>query len=175
MSLFSREELTFQQLSSDRQANIEIVCSAYESMFCEKAYLTMPITTGKRYYDLLDKYGVRTIEELEKKRPGALREEVILPNIEEGKNLAKRIQPEICDALIVPGIFEARKKSIWCCGYDLSPVQQKLSIFQMDGNTQMVVLLNWHEDLIFILVVLEKGEALRKGLLFRFTITQVNQ
>jgi len=114
MSLWKREgldeEKAFKDLPLDRQANIEIVSSAYTSVFCEKAYLTMPVTTGKRFYDILDRFGVKTIDELEKKMPGALREEIILPNTEEGRVLANRIQPQISHAVICPGVFEGRKQ-----------------------------------------------------------------
>lgn len=111
MSIWTREEEAFKNLPPERQANIEIVSSAYASVFAQKAYLTMPVTTGKRYYDVLDRYGVKSVEELEQKRPGALREEIIIPNIEEGKALAARIrQDNEIDALVVSGIFEARKQ-----------------------------------------------------------------
>ncbi len=109
MSVWSREEEAFENLPLERRAKIEIVSSAYASVFAEKAYLTMPITTGPRYYDVLDRYGVKTPAELERKRPGALREEIIIPNIEDGKALAARIKNSYdVDALIVPGIFEGR-------------------------------------------------------------------
>ncbi len=111
MSLWLREEKAFADLSVERQANIEVVSSAYASLFAQKAYLTMPVTTGKRFYDILDRYGVHTVEELEKKRPGALREEIILPNIEEGTRLGKQLQTDMgLSAIIVPGAFEARKQ-----------------------------------------------------------------
>lgn len=111
MSLWLREEKVYAGLPADRQANIEVVSSAYASLFAQKAYLTMPITTGKRFYDILDRYGARTVEELEQKRPGALREEIILPNIEAGRLLAEGIRAhEDVPALIVPGVFEARSQ-----------------------------------------------------------------
>ena len=110
MSVWKREEKIFEGLPSERQANIEIVSSAYASMFAEKAYLTMPVTTGKRYYDTLDRYGVKTIDELERKRPGALHGEIIEPNIEEGKALASLIQKDNNLAIVVPGVFEARRQ-----------------------------------------------------------------
>lgn len=109
--MWTREEEMFQNLSPEKQASIEIVSSAYASVFAEKAYLTMPVTTGKRFYDVLDHYNVKSVEELEQKRPGALREEIIIPNIEEGKALAAKIRHDNqIDALVVPGIFEARKQ-----------------------------------------------------------------
>ncbi|OGG47544.1 hypothetical protein A2671_00645 [Candidatus Kaiserbacteria bacterium RIFCSPHIGHO2_01_FULL_49_13] len=109
MGLWNREQIAFASLTPDRQANIEIVLSAYHSVFVDKAYLTMPVSTGKRFYDVLERYGVRNVEELEKKRPGALREEIIVPNLEDGKKFAERFGRRDV-ALIVPGIFEARKQ-----------------------------------------------------------------
>lgn len=111
MSLWTREEQWFQAMPPERQANIEIVSSAYASLFADKAYFTMPVTTGRRYYDVLDRYGVKSVDELERIRPGALREEIILPNIEEGKNFASKIREDHeLDAIVVPGVFEARKQ-----------------------------------------------------------------
>jgi hypothetical protein len=92
-------------------ASIRIVSSAYASVIGDKAYLSMPITTGKRYYDTLDRYGVRSLDELEKKYPGALRGEILLPNLETGKALAEQIAPEIDASLICPGIFDAREQA----------------------------------------------------------------
>ncbi len=108
MGLWRREEEIFRSLPKDRKANIEIVFSAYESMRGDKAYLTMPITAGKRLYDTLDRYGVKTKEELERVRPGALLEEVIIPNIEAGKLFAEKIEGRSLP-LVVPGIFEAQQ------------------------------------------------------------------
>ncbi len=109
MGLWRREEKIFQALPDDRKANIEIVFSAYRSMQCDKAYLTMPVTSGKRYYEVLDRHGVKSIDELEKKKPGALREEIIIPNIDEANSFAKLIDG-VALPLVVPGVFEARKQ-----------------------------------------------------------------
>ena len=108
MGYLRREEELFQALPEDRKANIEIVYSAYDSCTLPFAYLTMPVTTGKRFYDTLDRYGVKSIDELEAKRKGALRDEIIIPNIEEAKHFAKKVSAAF--PLIVPGIFEARKQ-----------------------------------------------------------------
>ena len=128
-----REDEIFNALPPDRQANIEIVLSAYRSVFAKKAYLTHAVTTGKRFYDTLDHYEVTSAEELEHKRPGALYEEVILPNIEEARQLAKRIGSG-AHALIVPGVFEARKQRwtqdeymvLWMRFITLGPVEELL-------------------------------------------------
>lgn len=110
MGVLKREDILFNALGEDRRANIEIVSSAYASVFRDKAYFSMPVTTGKRYYDVLDRYGVKTVKELEEKRPGALREEIIIPNIEGGRAFAERFAPELDASLIVPGVFEGRKQ-----------------------------------------------------------------
>lgn len=109
MGIWRREEEIFRSLPEDRQANIEVVCSAYQSVMADKAYLTHPITSGKRYYDILDQYGVKSIKELENKKSGALREEIILPNISEAKQFAETVEG-LTLPLIIPGIFEARKQ-----------------------------------------------------------------
>lgn len=109
MGLWRREEELFQKLPDDRKANIEIVLSAYESISVRKAYLTMPVTSGRRYYDTLDSHGVKSVEELERKKPGAFREDIILPNIEEARRFAETLAGDALP-LIVPGVFEARKQ-----------------------------------------------------------------
>jgi len=105
-----REELDFLALPPERQANVDVVASAYASMLGDKAYLTMPVTTGRLLYDVLDAYGVKSIAELESFRPGALREEIILPNIEGSLNHAKAVASRTGLPLVVPGVFEARKQ-----------------------------------------------------------------
>ena len=110
MGLARREDIDFAGMAPDRQANVEIVSSAYASIPGHKAYLTMPVTTGRRYYEVLDRHGVRTVAELEAGRPGALRDEVILPNIEEANALAERVLGRTALPLVVPGVFEARKQ-----------------------------------------------------------------
>lgn len=110
MGLARREELDFAAMTPERQANIEIVSSAYASMPGHKAYLTMPVTSGRRYYEVLDHHGVKTVAELEARKPGALREDVILPNIAEANELAERIVGRTALPLVVPGVFEARRQ-----------------------------------------------------------------
>lgn len=110
MGLALKEEADFAGFAPDRQACVEIVSSAYASMAGDKAYLTMPVTTGRRYYDVLDRHGAATVAELEALRPGALREEVILPNIAEANALAARVSGRTALPLVVPGTFEARRQ-----------------------------------------------------------------
>ncbi len=110
MGIWRPEDLTFQNLAPERQANIDVVTTAYASMMGDKGYVSMPITSGKRYYDVLKRYKVQSAEELQKKNPDALREEIILPNISDGLEMANRLAPEIDTTLVVPGVFEGRQQ-----------------------------------------------------------------
>ena len=105
-----REELDYDALPQERRDNIDIVRSAYASVQAPLAYLTMPVTTGRRYYEAMDRHGVRTLADLEAAKPGALRDEVILPNIEESVLLGRAIAARTGHVVIVPGVFEARKQ-----------------------------------------------------------------
>lgn len=100
------EELS-RRLAVRRHKEIQVVSSAFASIVAQLAYLTMPVTTGPRLYDVLAKYGVSSKEELEKKRPGALWEEVMVPNLDEGRALAEAIYRARSQAIVVPGLFDA--------------------------------------------------------------------
>lgn len=95
---------------SERMDAIDIVLSAYKSMRSTTAYLSMPITSGKRFYEVLGKYGAKTLEELLKIDTSLLREEIILPNIDEGTILADELSKRIKRPIIAPAIFEAKKQ-----------------------------------------------------------------
>lgn len=104
-----KEQGTHAGLLPARQAQIDVVTTAYASVVAKLSYLTMPVTAGKRLYELMEKYGVRSKAELEKIRPGILWEEVILPNVENGKQLAHKLHREQGRSLVVPGIFDAQQ------------------------------------------------------------------
>lgn len=110
MAALLKEEADFARMPPERQANIEIVSSAYASVLGARSYLTMPVTTGRRFYEVLDRHGARDLAALESARPGALREEVILPNLAEADALAAAILGRAGFPLVVPGVFEARKQ-----------------------------------------------------------------
>ncbi len=105
-----REDLDYEALADDRKANIDIVRSAYASVQAPLAYLTMPVTTGRRYYQAMDRHGVRTLVDLERAKPGALRDDVILPNVDESVALGRAIAARTGHVVVVPGVFEARKQ-----------------------------------------------------------------
>ncbi len=109
---WTKEERDFASFPPDRQANIEIVSSAYASMLSAsgRAYLTMPVTSGRRFYEVLEAHGASTLDELLKVSPDALREEIILPNIAESVALAETVAARIGIPLVVPGVFEARRQ-----------------------------------------------------------------
>ena len=109
---WTKEERDFAAFPPDRQANIEIVSSAYASMLSAsgRAYLTMPVTSGRRYYEVLERHGATGIDGLLKAAPDALREEIILPNIAESVALAEAVAARIGIPLVVPGVFEARRQ-----------------------------------------------------------------
>ncbi len=105
-----REEIDYEALPPERRDNIDVVASAYASVQAPLSYLTMPVTTGRRYYEVLDRHGVATLADLEARRPGALRDEVILPNVEESVALGRAIAARTGQVVIVPGVFEARRQ-----------------------------------------------------------------
>ncbi len=108
MGFMRWEERAYAGLLDERRGNIDVVISAYESLNTGKAYMTMPITSGKRLYDVMWSYGAANYEEFQLWAPEALRAEVILPNIEAGLEFARTLQPKL--PLIIPGVFEARKQ-----------------------------------------------------------------
>jgi hypothetical protein len=68
----------------------------------------MPIASGKRLYDTLDKYGVKTRAELDAIDPKILKAEIIGPNVEDGNRFSKEVMARACHPVLVPGIFESK-------------------------------------------------------------------
>lgn len=94
-------------VSPQRRHEIEVVLGSYESLLTDIAYLSVPITSGERLYRVLEENGVTTVADLSTRRPNALREEVIEPNITEAIAKAKRLAPA----------FPTR----WCAPRSLTP------------------------------------------------------
>ncbi len=92
---------------SANSENINVVLGAYRSILHPIAYMSLPITSGKKYYEVLEKHGVKTTEELDKE---LLYLEIIKPNIEEGLILAERLSEESILPVVAPSIFEAKKQ-----------------------------------------------------------------
>ncbi len=95
---------------AEKLANINIVLSAYGSVLAPIAYTSLPITSGRRFYEVLEKYGVNSIEGLAEKNPDALYIEIIKPNIAEGTEFAKTVTARTKLTVIAPCIFEAKKQ-----------------------------------------------------------------
>jgi len=105
----SYEKLTEQELT-----NLGVVLGSYRSFRGNRrahiAYVGMPITTGKRFYEVLTREGVKTKEELITKcGPASLFELVIKPNIDEGIVFADELGRREDLLFIAPSVFEAKK------------------------------------------------------------------
>ncbi|MBI2596462.1 hypothetical protein HYW46_07075 [Candidatus Daviesbacteria bacterium] len=104
----------YDRLTENELTNLGVVLGAYRSFRGDRrshiAYVGMPITTGKRYYDVLSEHGVKSREELtEKVGQKALWEEVIQPNINEGISFADSLGKQRDMLFIAPSVFEAKQ------------------------------------------------------------------
>jgi hypothetical protein len=102
------------KLSEDELANLGIVLGAYRSFRGDRrghiAYVSMPITSGRRLYETLHAHGVNSIEALTAKEgKDALWRLVIKPNIDEGVALADRLGAERKLLFVAPSVFEAKR------------------------------------------------------------------
>ncbi|MBT6690533.1 hypothetical protein HN903_01960 [archaeon] len=104
-----RETELLQNCSSEMIDNMHIVRSAYRSVMANNlTYVSMPITSGERFYDVLESYGVMDSAKLP---DGVLYNEIILPNIEKYTGIAQGIQDENPNrTVIAPSVFEAKKQ-----------------------------------------------------------------
>lgn len=112
--LFESIQGEYERLTKDELTNVGVVLGAYRSFRGDRrshvAYIGMPITTGKRYFDVLSENGVKTREELiEKLGPKSLWELVIQPNIAEGIAFADRLGETRDLLFIAPSVFEAKQ------------------------------------------------------------------
>ena len=100
-------------LSDQHRKELSVVLSAFRSLRGDKrahiGYVTVPVTTGKRFYDVLTREGVLTREELAVKRGSAfMYEEIIKPNIDESVRLVDQLGLEEARIFIAPSVFEAK-------------------------------------------------------------------
>ncbi len=103
----------YEQLTESELINLNVVLGAYRSFRGDRrkhiAYVGMPITTGKRYYDVLDAHGVKTLEELGSKiGPRAISELIIKPNLKEGIAFADTLGVQKNLLFIAPSVFEGK-------------------------------------------------------------------
>lgn len=104
----------YDRLAEEELANLGIVLGAYRSFRGNRrqhiAYVSMPITSGKRLYDVLTEEGVGSTEELVAKcGKDALWERVMQPNISEGIAFADNLGRRENLLFIAPSVFEAKK------------------------------------------------------------------
>ena len=90
----------------ERQKLINLVLGAYRSIRYDVAYVSMPITSGKLMYDVFEKKGVKTLEELGKVDSDSIVNDIIKPNIDMGviaaDNLNSKLPP------LAPSVFEGK-------------------------------------------------------------------
>lgn len=100
-------------ISDDERKNIAIVLNAYRSIRAPRelvAYVTMPITTGLRFYQVLTENGVHSLAELKDKLGShAVVDLIISPNIAEGVAFADELSEKTRLIIIAPSIFEAKE------------------------------------------------------------------
>jgi hypothetical protein len=94
--------------SYDRRLNIAQVLNAYRSILGNVAYASTAVTTGRHYYKVLEKYGVKTLDELNALDENILKEEIIKPNVREGNKFAEKLAKRINKPVIAPGIFDVQ-------------------------------------------------------------------
>jgi hypothetical protein len=100
----------FGELEHKRRGEMDLVLGAYRSIRHPVAYVSTPITTGKRLYDVLERKGVKTLEELALVDPESLHSEIIRPNIERGLEVADSLRTRIRLPPISPCVFDATKQ-----------------------------------------------------------------
>lgn len=105
----------YDRLTPDELGNLGVVLGAYRSFRGDRrkhlAYVSMPITSGKRYFDVLTEHGAKNADELAQKAgKDALYRLVIKPNIDEGIAFSDRLGLARNDLLfIAPSVFEAKR------------------------------------------------------------------
>jgi hypothetical protein len=99
--------------SDEAKRTVEIVWSAYRSVLSKEgrlAYVSTAITSGRRMWEAVLALGLRDADELKARFPEVLRDDVILPNVAAGNELAREVAAKIDHPVVAPAIFEARKQ-----------------------------------------------------------------
>ncbi|MFC1638924.1 hypothetical protein ACFL26_01485 [Patescibacteria group bacterium] len=105
----------YEQLTEEQLGQLGIVLGAYRSFRGNRrkhiGYVSMPITSGKRLYEVLSHHGVTSLQELLDLPKGGdlLYEEVIRPNIDDGIGLADHLGATRDLLFIAPSVFEAKR------------------------------------------------------------------
>ena len=95
----------------ERRDYVNIVLGAFNSFRSTMpvGYLSTPITSGELLYQVLNKYGVKSLKELTVINGDILFNEVIVPNAEGGIALGDRLATEWKIPILVPPVFESKK------------------------------------------------------------------
>lgn len=131
----------YDRLTETELTNLGVVMGAVRMLRGNRrgllAYVSMPITSGKRFFDVLSANGVKSAEELAAKcGKDALYEQVIKPNIAEGVAYADKLGLEKRDLLfIAPSVFEAKK---WRWSQDAYMAMWYRVIGEMAGHHYMM-------------------------------------
>lgn len=103
----------FNKVKDDERKQCNLVVAAYRSVQSTLAYVTMPITSGKRLYDVMEAHGVRTRAELKEKYPKAVTDEIIPWNNEHGFAFAAAVKTRTRLPVVLPGAFEGGISYSW--------------------------------------------------------------
>lgn len=126
----------YSRLAENDLTNLGVVVGAYRSLRGDRrnhvAYVSMPITTGKRYYHALSEHEVKTAEALNAKLgPNALFDLVVQPNLREGTAFAERLGSERDLLCVAPSVFDAKP---WKWGQDAYMALWYLVIGELSGR-----------------------------------------
>lgn len=109
MKLLERDRLA--NSTKEMKDSIEIVLSAYRSVVGDLTYVSMPITSGKKMYEILKSLGLKSQDELKTKMGNDfIYEQLIKPNIKTGTRSAEEVAKVNVGPVIAPAYFEARKQ-----------------------------------------------------------------
>jgi hypothetical protein len=104
---FKEEKYQDVELTDDRKNLIDLALGAFRSIRFPVAYVSMPITSGKLLYEVLEKKGCKTLEELSKVDKDAIYRDIIKPNVDMGIHAADTIRSPLPP--LAPSIFEGKK------------------------------------------------------------------
>lgn len=76
----------------------------------DSSYISMPVSSGKKLYEVLEKYGVKNSKELQEKYPNVLAKEVVKHNKKAIKKLYNKLKKKVNNEIIIPADIEAQKR-----------------------------------------------------------------
>jgi hypothetical protein len=93
--------------SIDQLDPVQLVLITYRSILSPFAYASMPITSGHRLYQVLEKHGIETLDELMHNHSEIFHKEVVYPNSEDANKFAKSVKAKTKLPMLAPAMFEA--------------------------------------------------------------------